>query len=370
MKTLRAIAALISALCISASVATAQESAIKPLSLTLAVSSNRFACIRQEECPIFDRGGIDRESNCLNHYRTQLHRPILYIATGTTLVKDSSGYPGDATITRRASVVVDALNLLGASYYAPSINDLALGLDEIATLRRKAHFKFLSANIGRTTAANSHELLFEPYDVRTWNGLPLVIIGLSGEVNRETYPVPRDVAVIPTEKALGSVFSKVDVQKKIVIVACSLDDPEIRRMVKAFPGIRFVAGGTGFGSSDLKFLSPTCLHVNPSPDGRMVSIVEIEPHLPFTRFFRAQNAWFGNDLSRTWADKLRQPSDSVVVDFGIEITKTWERKEVRSLGELRARGLSDEGLTDDDVIQGTLTGNPLAIGGLEGEKAR
>jgi hypothetical protein len=401
MRPLWSVGFVLFAVSYSSAAVLAQQPGPEPGAFALAVSSNRFSYLEPNGCSAQGLGGFDRECNLLRVYKTERpRRRLFYLATGTTLVIDPNSYVPSykPRYLARASVVVAALNLVGANYYAPSINDLSLGLDNIANLRKRAKFKFLSANLARINGGDRRELLFDAYDERTWNGVHVLVIGLSEKPDTR-YDIPADVVLIPAEEALRNVFSQAKTANTFVIVACSLHEDERSAVLKAFPNIHFVAGGSDDSSTlDVEALDRKHLYTNPGPRGRVISIVELAPKLPLVEFFSEKGAFYAQDRQK-FLEKELQRTDAELRTTGNETARrtlmdrrkryvefldnlkstfpaeagrsssrfeSWtkgvsgefETEEARSLAGLRAKGATAESLTSVHVVEGASTGAP------------
>lgn len=99
----------------------------------------------------------------------------------------------------QAEAIVESFNAIGCEAFAVGQNDLAMGLETLQGLRRKATFPWVSANLkakGRT------ELLFEPFVVRELGGRKVAFVGLIEPEATPNYYQERGVEVLDPAQAL------------------------------------------------------------------------------------------------------------------------------------------------------------------------
>jgi len=284
-----------------------------PSKFVLGVSSNRFSDIERCGCSAQDLGGIDREVNLLEQYKSERNLSVTYLVTGTTLVTQPQNFK-PSRIKRylsKAGYVVEALNLMGASYYAPSIQDLSLGVDAIRGLEQKAKFKFLSANLFQLKDGKMQASLFKPYEEVNLAGAQVLFIGLSGKGN-PVYKVDSMVGFKPPKEALKAVFEKVDPTGKFVVLLSSLPEVELKEVQAEFPQIQFYAGGSDQRATlDLEYPSRKTVYGNPSARGRDVLIVEVGAKLPFDEFYSEKGAQFATERKVLLDDQLRKLPEKI-----------------------------------------------------------
>lgn len=356
---------------------------------TIAVGSNRYSYLEWNGCSSTQFGGIDRELCLLEAYRKERNNSVMYIATGTTFITNPALYDrrNHADYVAKATFVADALNLIGARYCAASVNDLALGLDTIAALNSRARFRFLSANLARVGPDGKRQLLFDAFGEQTIGGTRVVVVGMSGLADPR-YDVPKDVDVVSPKEALGAIWSKVSTPTAFVILAGSLSEAERNDILKAFPAIALILGGSEGHTLDLEMIDQRHAYVNPDSRGTTTAIIEVAPTLPFSGYFSPRLADFARDRSQ-WLEKQLQlhehelstngvshaqaiqdqahrrellnslkrryaiddnPSASHIVFWTKHVSDEFDSEGRRFLRRLRDNGLSQEGASDYDLL--------------------
>ena len=159
------------------------------------------------------QGSLTRRSSFLKQLRST-GRDVLFLDGGSALftIKDRIKPAEEAEAFRKAELIVATYNRMGYRAMAVGTYDLAIGLDKLLELEKKARFTFLSANL-RNEATG--ELYFRPHLVEEVAGVRVGIIGLSSQLGKAFAEKNAPGAVVDdpieaTKKSISELDGKVD----------------------------------------------------------------------------------------------------------------------------------------------------------------
>ena len=267
--------------------------------LILWVTQTRAAQLHPCGCSARTLGGIVRERNYLDS-RPATKVARLSVAMGKTFVPETPEEYGAAPTgwTEYADLVVESMNRLDIDVFSPSPVDLGLGLDRIRELRRKARFRFVSANLYGHDGA---ERLFEPYAALNVGGTRVIVTGVT-YFKPELYPVPGPIRVFPAHAELKKVLGTLKGDEFVIVLS---DLPEDRRLdlMASFPQVRVVLGGDG-GQPNHRAVQydGNTLYLGLLTKSRAVGRLDLEVGPPNLAFFNGEMAkWTASE--RAWRNQ-------------------------------------------------------------------
>lgn len=208
--------------------------------LAIAFQANRFLELEPCGCSLENLGGVEREFNALAQWRKSLNGATpLILATGSNFVPMTKyESKNQAHYLVKASFLVDAMNELGIQALAPSSDDLAIGLDSIRELEKKAKFKFLSANLADSKTGKP---LFTPSLTIHAADRKILLVGLT-HGKSSAYPLPREAQVRDPRAGLREALQNAGAVD-LVVVLSSFPSAERRSLAADFPEVQLWIGG-------------------------------------------------------------------------------------------------------------------------------
>ncbi|MEZ4749240.1 MAG: hypothetical protein R3B54_01045 [Bdellovibrionota bacterium] len=275
---------------------------LKPLSIIF--SSNRFNSLETCDCVLKKIGGLDREWNLTSRWKNSSVGELVAFTSGTTFLPPPKEYKASKhkLYKRRSETMVEGLSELKLSALSPSINDFRLGMKEIADLKGKARFPFVSANI---VDAGTKALLFQPKISLEQEGIRIVVIGLSGAPDPAYGPVVGATTISPIE-ALQKALEGVDPKDQLVVLLSSLTDVEREQVQLRFPQIHLILGANHQSNTTFNIRQQTgsLLYLHPTGEGRTLSLIELEMKTPITTFFNPWLATTTKDVRQIWENRV------------------------------------------------------------------
>ena len=146
------------------------------------------------------------------------------------------------TVTQKAHLIIDCINLMGYDAVGIGDDDLSLGKKFLLELARKAKFPFLSSNL---FDEESNKLLFQPYVIKEMDGLRIGIFSLLSPDTFTSPSDPRKKGLIirdPIETARAT-FKQLSSQTDFIILLSHLGYPKDIELSQAVQGIHIIVGG-------------------------------------------------------------------------------------------------------------------------------
>lgn len=276
---------------------------LKPLSIVF--SSNRFNSLETCNCVLKKIGGVDREWNLTSRWKNSSVGQLVAFTSGTTFMPPPKDFkPAKLKLYKnRSETLVEALSELKLSALSPSINDFRLGMKDVSDLKGKARFPFVSANI---VDAQTKQLLFEPKISLDQDGIRMIVVGLSGAADPAYGAIVGATTISPLE-ALQKTLEGVDAKDQLVILLSSLSDLEREQVQLRFPQIHLILGANHQSNTTFNIRQQTgsLLYLNPTGEGRTLSLIELEMKTPITTFFNPWLATTTKDVRQIWENRVQ-----------------------------------------------------------------
>lgn len=198
-----------------------------------------------EPCGCNDRplGGIDRLAQFIERERAAAPRHLL-VAAGDLIFRDPT--MDERMVyqeTRKAESLVQILDRIGLSAYAPGPSDYARGADEYARITREQRAARLGANVSdRAADAGAPAATFRPYVVREVEGLKVAMVGVSDFRPSPDVSAPPGApsTIDPVESARTAVAAARAEGAKVVVVLASVPRREAVAIARNVEGVDFV----------------------------------------------------------------------------------------------------------------------------------
>lgn len=178
-------------------------------------------------------------------------------------------------VEERAELFVDLFNKIGCDALNMGGKDLALGIDKLKSLSKKAKFPFVSANI---LDSKTSKPLFNPFVIKNAAGFKFAITGVMPEeiqrsLNEE---VKNSVKVIPPADALKALIPEM---KKgganyIAVLSRLTRNAEIELLAKV-PEIDFILGGQEIQMKEDIYTNGSSFAVGCSFNGKHLCVSEL-----------------------------------------------------------------------------------------------
>ena len=208
------------------------------------------------DCSLYPVGGMAREYNLLNIIRKSSSSPLKPLTIGTSFVPEPNQFLKKqlSKYSKKASKLVDAMNLLETYVFIPGGGDLMLSAPRLKMLQKQAKFKFVTANV---VSKKSRKLLFDAYTELKVGSLQIVLIGLTDSVEQKYPEPPKDVSVLPYRDALKKVIDNLPKSSdRVLLVAGSFGFHERKELAKEFPQAVFWLGGDDFDNQKAQYDQP------------------------------------------------------------------------------------------------------------------
>jgi len=153
-------------------------------------------------------GGLTRKAHLVTSASKAAHpleQPdgLAVVDAGNLLFASSSvrklGDKQQQAALLQAEAIVESFNVIGCDAFGVGQNDVAMGVEALGKLRRKATFPFVSANL---RARGGKALMFEPFVVREVGDRKVAFVGLTDPEAPEGYFAERGVEVLEPKAAL------------------------------------------------------------------------------------------------------------------------------------------------------------------------
>ena len=196
--------------------------------------------------------------------------PHLALDAGNLLFKHDHIVPGqEEQEEMTAAAIVEAYNLIGYTAVGIGSRDLIAGVPYLLTLRDKAKFAWLSANL---VAKSTKQPLFKPSITRTFGTVKVSILALTGA---RALPETDEATILPWDQVLPGLIEQVASKHDLVILLSNLSVADNQRIAETYDRIHLIiqSGATAEASSQGP-INNTVL-VSAAPQGRGIGIMEI-----------------------------------------------------------------------------------------------
>ena len=169
-------------------------------------------------------GGLARKATIIDEVRSEINREPIVVDAGNLFFKKNKPEIGVANDINKinAEVILEAFNEMGCDAFSVGENDLSNGLDYLLSLKNKARFPFLSANI----ADLSDNLIFSPYIVIEGE-INIGFIGLASQFKHS------DVNVLDPFSSLLDIIDEVKSKSDIIVLLFNANDDNIAKLQKS-----------------------------------------------------------------------------------------------------------------------------------------
>lgn len=237
-------------------------------------------------------------------------QPLIALDAGALLFPAEQVAAGDAEQLKATAMgIVEAYNLMRFDAVGIAPHDLAGGLAFLETLRDKATFPWLSANL---ISAQSRKPVFRQSTTVKAGNLVIGVIGLTGD----TVPpanLEGKIAVLPWAEALPPVVTALAKQTDIIVLLSSYALEQNKKIAELFPQVHLILQS---GSSTKRLepqLSANTLVTQTDLKGKSIGVLEI--------FWQSSKKW-GSDPQEALSEKKSE-----------EDRLRWQLKRYRSKGE-------------------------------------
>ncbi len=197
-------------------------------------------------------------------------RPHLTLDAGNLLFKHDHIAPGQEEAEEMAAAaIVEAYNLMGYAAVGIGSRDLVAGVPYLLSLRDKAKFAWLSANL---VEKSSRQPLFQASITRTLGPVKAHVLALTAPV---ALPAADEATILPWDQVLPGLLKQVAAKDDLVILLSNLPAADNQRIAETYDSIHLIvqAGATA------NAISPgpvnNTLLVNTAPQGSGIGILEI-----------------------------------------------------------------------------------------------
>jgi len=136
-----------------------------------------------------------------------------------------------------AKVIVDAYNLMAYDAVGISARDLAAGLDFLLTMKERADFVWLSANLINTATGKP---FFAPSISRKVGDLNITVIGLTGSDAGPTFPESNHAAILPWSQVLPPLVATLSADNDILVLLSSCSPSENEAITRTLTDIHLI----------------------------------------------------------------------------------------------------------------------------------
>jgi hypothetical protein len=325
LATAFALVMLISACSSAPPVAKVEKNAASlPTKWTFITTANRNGELEPCGCSMAPLGGLQREKNVLKKWASEDGPNRLFFNAGTSFVPPSKHYNVAQMEHYRlkATYLARAMDMLGVSVHSPGIEDLGLGGSFVADLQTKTKFKWVSSNL---YDKESGKPVFPQRLDYTFSDGALYVLGMSQGPGKG-YPVdPRYEARDPMA-SLKEQMAALPAGKKIVVLLTNQDRAARNQIMKEFPQIQLVLGGTPDESTwSAHSELPTSIFGTPSDLGRSLLRVSVDFKAEPYQFISALEERMGHSRLAKLKAELQKGKRSVASQ------KTKLETEIRNL---------------------------------------
>ncbi len=187
-----------------------------------------------EEEYVRDAGGLSRIATVFNRLRAERPGELLFVDGGDTIQGS-----GPAAWTE-GKVVVDPMNALGLDVAIPGNWSIAYGPSPWKTRAQEFTYEVVAANM---RDGQSGELLFEPYTIRTINGIRFGIIGFTEpDIPTRQPPHLSEGLAFQAEEVLPPLVSELREEHRVdvVVLATHIGLPKAIGLAETIDGIDII----------------------------------------------------------------------------------------------------------------------------------
>ncbi|MBM4386691.1 MAG: hypothetical protein FJ088_03070 [Deltaproteobacteria bacterium] len=178
-------------------------------------------------------------------------------------------------VEERSALFVDLYNKIGCDALNIGGKDLALGLDKLKALSKKAKFPFVSANI---VDPKTSKPLFKPLVIKSAAGFKFAITGvMPEEIHRSLKDdVKNSVKVLPPAEAIKALIPEMKKQGAAYIAVLSrLSRSEEVDLLSKVPEIDFILGGQDIQMKEDIYIKGSSLAAGCSFNGKHLCVTEL-----------------------------------------------------------------------------------------------
>jgi hypothetical protein len=173
-----------------------------------------------------------------------------------------------------AELIINSYNIIGCDGFNIGAYDLALGIDFLMEMRRRANFPFLSANL-----TDAHDkLLFDPYIVLNVNGLRVAVFGLiDSGIKADRIPGGHKLAVRDPYDVARELVPRLRKEEKadFVILLTDMVGVQCRRLAQLELPINLVIGSSKRNRISLPMIANDLYITHLDRGGKSVGLLTI-----------------------------------------------------------------------------------------------
>ncbi len=248
-----------------ASTPTKVVQAAPPSQVSLIISGARNLELEPCGCTVSSFGGVEREAKLREDWQKLPDRSFLSLSVGTTFWPFEYSASKKDLYLKKASFVVEAMNLLRINAFAPSATDLSFGVIQVQALQAAAKFPFVSTNI----LGADHKPLFNRFSRFETEAGTVSVVALASQGKGKDYEVAN------AENALKEVWPEVMLRPGLVVLLSSLSSRELDAVLAKFPEIRVVVDASPGEPRDVEMRGVSRIYVHPENRGRNLSRIDI-----------------------------------------------------------------------------------------------
>jgi hypothetical protein len=183
-------------------------------------------------------GGLSKKAFQLEKMRHKETQPFLTLDGGGLLFKGNRLAPGltEQNMTT-ARAIVDAYNIMAYDAVGIAARDLAAGLDFLNTMKERAHFAWLSANLVDKATGKP---LFTPSISRKVGDLNIAVIGLTGTDAGTTLSDSDHAVILPWPQVLPPLIATLAADNDMVVLLSSCSPAENEAIARELRDIRLI----------------------------------------------------------------------------------------------------------------------------------
>ncbi|MBI4406172.1 MAG: hypothetical protein HY537_18580 [Deltaproteobacteria bacterium] len=274
--------------------------------LTQLFSVNRYSDTEPCGCSFSPWGGLTREWNFLEQERKSSEP--LYLISGTSFVPEGSNFHSSrqTLYLYKAGSIMEAFKEFKVSALSPSAEDLFIGVDGLKAHSAKWDVPLVSSNL----FDRNGRLLFAPYLKIEHQGVPLLVLGLSGKP-RKDFPRLKKIKVGPPVEALKTLLSTV-APGRLIILLSSLSKEQMLEVIDAFPQINIISGGANDEyPSKVNQYTGSALYVNSQGNGQTLMRLDLEVCTPIRTLYNSDSALAHQQTREIWKSNLYEAEKKI-----------------------------------------------------------
>ncbi len=242
---------------------------------TILHASNRQGTLEPCGCEKNPFGGIDREKNAVERFRSE-GNALFYVDAGNTFLDAKANKPTSRHHKDKAKNIIGMLNTIGLDALSPGPIDYTMGLDSLKELAQSSQFPFVSTNV----VDSSGNTPFSPYALIEKKGLIIAFVSATPSV-----PENSGASVKSLESVLPQTIQELRKKSDVVVLLSQMGMEQDDTLAKSLD-VDIIIGSDPSHSSDTPFVleKGKTLLVDTSNYGYRLGKLDIDLRLPFAGF--------------------------------------------------------------------------------------